>query len=271
MPKAMVNGINMYYEVHGQGEPLVLTMGSFGPHQGWFFQTRAFKKYYKVIVFDNRGIGRTEKSPEPYSISTMADDTVGLMSHLGIDKAHVLGMSLGGAVAQHIAVNYPQRVQKLVLVCSGSGAEDAIHVHPEMLEVLGVKEGSREVDLRSLDFRKVMRTIVMLSFNKRLYRMFIVPLAEYWFKRFNVEDFLKQLEAVRGYSALDRLHQIRAQTLVMTGAEDRIVNPHSSEVLASLIPNSRLVKVEGGSHAFYVESPCRFNKEVLNFLKAATK
>jgi 3-oxoadipate enol-lactonase len=267
MPKAMVNGINIYYEVHGQGEPLVLTMGSFGPHQGWYFQTRVFKKHYKVIVFDNRGIGKTDKPLEPYSIATMAEDTIGLMDHLGIDRAHVLGMSLGGAVAQQIAINYPQRVDKLVLVCSSSGAEDESHVHPEMLDALGIKADSREVDLRSVDFRKVMRTIVSLSFNKSLYRMFILPLAGLWFRRFNVEDFLEQLEAVIGYSALDRLHQIEAQTLIFTGAEDRIVNPHSSEVLASLIRNSRLVKVKGGSHAFFMEMPNRFNKEVLNFLK----
>jgi len=267
MPKAMVNGINMYYEVHGQGEPLVLIMGSFGSLEAWSLQIHALQKHYKVIVFDNRGIGRTDKSPEPYSIATMANDTVGLMDHLGIGKAHVLGMSLGGPVAQDIAINYPQRVMKLVLVCSIAGA-DRTHLHPDMIKALSVEEGRQEVDLRSIDFNKVMTATVSLAFNDKLLRDSLSSQAESWFKQFDIEGFLKQWEAVANYSVLDRLHKIEAQTLVITGTKDRIVNPHSSEVIARLIRNSRLVKVKGGSHAFFMEMSDIFNTEVLKFLKA---
>jgi len=266
MPKAMVNGIHMYYEVHGQGEPLVLIMGSFGSLEAWSLQIHAFQKHYKVIVFDNRGIGRTDKSPEPYSIATMADDTVGLMDHLGIDKAHVLGMSLGGPVAHDIAINYPQKVKKLILVCSIAGA-DRTHLHPDIIKVLGIEEGRQEVDLRSIDFNKVMMATVSLAFNDKSLRESLSVQAESWFKLFDMEGFVRQWEAVASYSALDSLHKIEAQTLVITGTEDRIVNPHSSEVIAGLIQNSRLVKVEGGSHAFFMEMPDRFNNEVLSFLK----
>ena len=170
-------------------------------------------------------------------------------------------------MAQQVAISYPQRVRKLVLVCSIADAVGDMQVHPEMLEALGLKEGSKDVDLRGVDFHRVMMATVSLSFNKKLYRDKHVGKAGSWFKQFDVEDFLKQWEAVASYNALDHLHQIEAQTLVMAGTEDRIVNPHSSEVLASLIPNSRLVKVEGGSHAFFMEMPERFNNEVLNFLK----
>jgi 3-oxoadipate enol-lactonase len=267
MPKAKVNGINMYYEVHGQGEPLVLIMGSFGSLEAWSLQIHAFQKQYKVIVFDNRGIGRTDKSPEPYSIATMADDTVRLMDHLGIDKAHVLGMSLGGPVAQDVAINHSQRVMKLVLVCSIVMA-DGTHLHPDMVKAFGVEEGSRGVDLRSIDFLEVMKTTVSLAFNDKVLRDSLSVQAGSWFKQFDIEGFVRQWEAVASYSALERLNQIEAKTLVITGTEDRIVNPYSSEVIAGLIPNSRLVKVEGGSHAFFMEMSDRFNTEVLNFLKA---
>lgn len=267
MPKARVNGIDLYYQVHGQGHPLLLIQGFGGGHEGWFFQTRAFKKHYQVIVFDNRGIGRTDRSPGPYTVKTMADDAVGLMDHLSIDRAHVLGMSLGGMVAQEVAINHPQRVKKLVLVVTSPGEGEITDIHPEMLKAIGIREGSTQPDLRSVDFRKLMSTLVSLGFNKRLYRMILVPLAKYHLKRVGVEGLLEQMEAVVGHSTLDRLHLIEAPTLVITGTEDRIVPPRSSDEIAGRIPNARLVKVEGGSHAFFMEMRGRFNREVLDFLR----
>jgi 3-oxoadipate enol-lactonase len=267
MPKATVNGINMYYEVHGQGEPLVLIMGSFGTLEAWALQIPAFQEYYKVIVFDNRGIGRTDRSPEPYSIATMADDTVGLLDYLGIDKAHVLGMSLGGPVAQDVAINHPDRIRRLILVCSMAGAEGT-HLHPDMLKALGMQDSSQLIDFRKVDFTKIMTATVALAFNDKSLRDSLSAQAGDWFKQFDIDGFIRQWEAVRSYNALDRLHKIQARTLVITGTEDRLVNPHSSEVIAGLIPNSKLVKIEGGSHAFFMEMSDRFNREVLNFLKA---
>src|SRR4030042_2301653 len=118
MPRANVNGTNIYYGVHGQGEPLVMIMGFGGGCRGWYFQTRAFKKHYRVIIFDNRGIGKSDKATEPYTIRTMASDILGLMDNLGIEKANVLGMSLGSLVAQEIAIEHPERAMKLILACS---------------------------------------------------------------------------------------------------------------------------------------------------------
>ena len=267
MPKAKVNGINMCYEVHGQGEPFVLIMGSFGSLEAWALQIGAFQQHYKVIVFDNRGIGRTDKSPEPYSIATMADDTVGLLDHLSIEKAHVLGMSLGGPVAQDVAINYPHRVEKLILVCSMAGAEGT-RLHPDMLKALGVQGHDQRIDFRKIDFLQIMTATVALAFNDKSLSDSLSAQAGTWFKQFEVDGFIKQWEAVTNYSALDRLHKIRARTLVITGTEDRLVDPRSSEVIAGLIPNSKLVKIEGGSHAFFMEMSDRFNTEVLNFLKA---
>jgi len=267
MPKTPVNGINMYYEVQGKGVPLVMIQGFGGNHQAWFFQTPIFRKYYKVIIFDNRGIGRSGRSSESYTIRTMADDVIGLMDYLGIDKAHVLGLSLGGIVAQEIAISYPERVIKLVLGSTLAGSEQN-DVNPEMMKALGVREGSTDVDIRSIDFRKLMNFMVSAAFNKRLYRMVLVSLSKYGLRSVDPEGYLRQMQSVAGYNTLDRLQLIKAPTLVITGTGDRIISPSMSDLIASRIPNTRLVKVKGGSHAFFMEMRGRFNKEVLEFLRS---
>ena len=267
MPKAAMNGVNLYYQVHGDGEPLVLIQGFGGGHEGWFFQTRAFKRYFKVIVFDNRGIGRSDKSPEPYTIRTMADDVIGLLDHLGIEKAHILGMSLGGMVAQEVGINYGSRVNKLVLVCTHAGDRDTSDMHPDMLKSMGIEEGSDVPDIAGIDMNKTFSTIVRLAFNKRLYRMILVPLAQYQIKRTGVGGHMEQMEAVVDHQTADRLHLVESRTLVITGSDDKIISPHSSEDIAAQIPDSRLVKIAGGSHAFSIEMRHRFNSEVLEFLR----
>ena len=267
MPRASVNGINLYYRVFGQGEPLVLIMGFGGAHEGWFFQTRAFKRHYQVVVFDNRGLGRSDKSPQPYTISTMADDTAGLMDHLGIDSAHILGQSLGGIVAQELAIRYPERVRKLILVSTSCGEGEITDVHPEMLKAIGVEDGSAEPNLEKVDFYESTGTIVSLAFNKKLYRTLLVPLSRYNLKKVGVDGHRAQMQAVVSHTTADRLHLIQAPTLVITGTEDRIVSPRSSRAMADRIPGSHLVMVEGGSHAFNLEMRNRFNREVLDFLR----
>jgi len=266
MPRANVGDIELFYQVHGDGFPLLLIQGYSGGHDAWFFQTRAFKKYYKVIVFDNRGIGKTQRSPIPYTVKTMADDAVGLLNHLGIERAHILGMSLGGIVAQEVAINYPEKVEKLVLVCTTTGEDEITNMHPDMLKAMGLKGGDTQPELRSLDFGKTTTAIVSLAFNKPLYRLINVPLVKLYMKRVDMEGLIQQMEAVVGHSTSDRISTIKAPTLVLTGTEDRVVSPHSSEEIAGRIPAARLVKLEGGSHAFFLEMRNEFNKEVLDFL-----
>src|SRR4030042_3292285 len=118
MPKAKVKDINLYYEVHGSGYPLILIRGLASNADHWYFQVPAFSPYYSVVVFDNRGIARSDIPDLPFTISTMADDTVGLMDSLGIPRAHILGISMGGMIAQKIALKYPQRVNGIILACT---------------------------------------------------------------------------------------------------------------------------------------------------------
>lgn len=265
MPEAYVNGINMEYDVEGKGEPLVFIMGLGGSRRSWIFQKRAFRKYFKVITFDNRGVGGSDKPHGPYSTAIMADDTVGLMDYLDIEKAHVLGVSMGGLIAQEIALNYPERVNKLVLCCTFAYEPEG-HT-PEYYEGLGVENAHSRDALRCLSARKIMANDYSLAFNNRLMRIVITLLSKVFARALPEEGISEQFKALLNHDALDRLYMIQAPTLVITGNNDRIIKPESSAVLAGRIPDAKLVRVEGGSHAFFIGKYARFNREVLNFLR----
>ena len=267
MPKAKVNGININYKVQGHGESLVLIMGYSGDQTGWMFQTRAFKKHYRVITFDNRGVGKTDKPSGAYSMKMMADDTVGLMDHLDIKKAHILGVSMGGMIAQAVAINYPERINKLVLGCTWAGGDESGHHPPEFLKALGIGESHTNDDSRSMTIREIAGLAMSSTFNSKLCRIILPLLMKIQFRLMPTTGLLGHMEVDMGHNTADNLHTINVPTLVITGTKDRLIKPTSSEVIAKLIPNAKLVKVEGGSHGFFIEMRGRFNREVLDFLR----
>jgi len=266
MPKASINGINISYKVQGRGEPLILIMGLGGECGDWVLQLRAFKKYYCVITFDNRGVGKSDKPSESYTVKTMADDTVGLMDYLGIDKAHILGVSMGGMIAQEVAINHPERVRKLILVSTNAGRDEKGGHSPGLLRAMGLKEDFSDEDIVSADMGKVMTSLNAHAFSGGAIKLMAVPFCWMRGKLFGIEGLRGQFEAAMTHSTLGRLHLIKAPTLVMAGTEDRIVSPGSADIIASRIPNARLVKIEGGSHTIVAEKRGRFNREVLDFL-----
>ena len=269
MPQANVNGVRLYYKAQGQGEALVMIPGMGAGHTSWFRQLPAFKKHFKVVTFDPRSIGRSERPEQPYGFKALADDVVGLMDHLGIRRAHVFGQSLGGVVAQEVAMDYPDRVLKLIVVSSIFASGDASLANPTLIEQLGVKGATAEDDFSKVNARKTMSVLIGLSFDKWAYRTAMQFLSRFFVKPEMFDGLSDQLRAIAGHSNVDRLHLIKAQTLVITGAEDRIVSPRASDMLAGKIPNAKLVTVKGGSHGFNVEMTARFNREVLEFLQAA--
>jgi pimeloyl-ACP methyl ester carboxylesterase len=266
VPRAKVNGVNLYYEVHGQGEPLVMIMGFGGTQSGWIFQRRAFQKHFRVITFDNRGVGKSDKPEGPYSIRMMAEDTIGLMDHLNIQKAHILGISMGGYIAQELAINHPERVQKLILGCTYARQDEKCGHSTEYHCGLGLPDGCSADELKKVPVSKVLRTEFPLAFNNRLYSMVTGFLMSFLARRMATDGVAAQFQAIAEHDTLERLHLIQAPTLVITGTEDRIIKPASSEVLAKMIPNATLVKIAGGSHSVFIGKSRKFNKEVLDFL-----
>jgi pimeloyl-ACP methyl ester carboxylesterase len=188
----------------------------------------------------------------------MADDTVKLMDHLEIKKAHIMGASMGGMIAQELAINYPERVSKLVLACTYACKDD----------ISG--DTTEQAELVHLSPQKMAASMAKLAANKPLNKFVFGTLAmiQASFMGISAKVGLKgQAEACNNHNALDRLPSIKAPTLVIVGTKDRLIKPASSEVIARNIPGAILIKVEEGSHMFSMEMRTLFNQEVFNFLK----
>jgi len=267
MAIAQVNGINLYYEIRGQGEPLFLIQGFAGGHRGWFFQKRAFAKKYMVIAADSRGVGSAGNSEGDFTLRTLADDIVGLMDHLDIEKAHVLGMSMGGMVAQEFAINYPQRLLKLILASTYTNGEEAKNISAGMIRALGVGDNPSEKDVENIDVVSFVSGMTGLSYNRRLYKALLIPSTKIYARFRGFGRLMNIFRASSTCDTVDRLHLIKAPTLIICGSDDKVVPPIASDILASKVPNSKLVKLENGSHAIHMEMHRRFNREVLSFLK----
>ena len=271
MPRVSVNGVHIQYSVQGQGEPLLLIQGLSAGRRDWFFQMRPFRKRFRVVAFDNRGAGRSGKPADFYDIAAMTADTVGLMDALGLESAHILGMSLGSLVAQDLAIRYPERVRKLVLVAPLVAGEGESSLSDALVKALDLPEppsaGVAEYVANGFDAIDVFTRVTALSFNRPLASRVVVPLARIHARMTGPQGLKGQMYACATCETLADLHRIRARTLVLAGAGDRVIPPRCSELVASRIPGATLVQIEGGSHAMYLERPRVFNRQVLNFLE----
>ncbi|MBM4265100.1 MAG: alpha/beta fold hydrolase [Deltaproteobacteria bacterium] len=276
MATARIGDIELYYEEQGSGEPLLLIMGLAADSQAWVFQMPAFAGRHRTIAFDNRGVGRSSKPAGPYSIHQMADEAAQLLDHLGIASAHVVGVSMGGMIAQELVLRHPGRVRRLVLACTYPEPDAAIEQQREFsVSQLGGKVtsgGGIEIDVKSLDPFAFLQQMLPTVFNQAFIESELPKLMQVFSGAlqygFSMEAILGQVAAVMGHRATDRLHQIRVPTLVITGDADRLIPPANSDILAREIPDAKLVKVPGGSHGFNFETPEVFNREVLAFLDA---
>lgn len=264
MPTADINGIDMYYRRReaGSGPPLLLIPG-FGGHAGAFApQYAAFSKRFDVIAVDNRGAGRTTAPDQPYSMAQMADDAVALLDHLGIAQAHVLGTSMGGMIAQEMAITHPERIDALVLACTRAKPTDARRLAGEAQRALAMADlppGARAAQ----DMPWSFTTGFMQDTAKVDARIRIAIADPYPAGRIG---YLRQLDAVLAHDTLGRLDRITARTLVLVGADDILTPPAESKVLARDIPNATLRVLSHGGHGFSAEYAEEFNAAVLEFL-----
>jgi len=263
--KVKVNDINMYYEIHGDGFPLVMIHGINQNSLTWppIFLDEVSKNF-KIIIFDSRGAGRTDKPDIEYSIKMFADDTVGLMDALNIERAHVLGHSMGGFIAQELVINYPERVEKLILFSTSCGGSKAVPPSPEVMQMLSE-------DLEGLTLEDMQRRFIPIALTEEYVKDNLDLIEEsitiYLKAPTPLYSFKRQLGAVMRFNAGRRLKKINTPTLVMHGKKDILILPQNAEILAKLIPEAKLTYFENSAHATYVEEPENVAKALFEFLK----
>ena len=264
MPTAPSNGINLYYEVHGTGPNLVLIEG-LGYHTWmWYRQVPAFDAHFRTLIYDNRGVGRSDKPPGPYNHAQNAGDLAGLLDHLGWNRAHVLGVSMGGFIAQEFALAYPERLDKLVLVATGFGGPNMVPVPDEAQKAL--------LPDPNLPLEQRIRQVMPIAFGNPSWPEAHADEFEHII-RWRLEQpqppeaGIAQAMALLTFNVEDRLPSITAPTLVITGSEDRVVPPRNAELLAAAIPNARLDIIPGAGHLVFMEEVERFNRAVISFLQ----
>ena len=266
MPTAEVDGVTLYYEIHGSGYPLLLIRGLGSNADHWYGQVPAFSAHYQTIVFDNRGIGRSDKPDMPYTIPMMAEDAVGLLDALQIPKAHVLGLSMGGLIAQQIALDHADRVNGLVLCCTGRGGNRM--VRPPDFENQARPEAlygsSEEAALKAQLNLFAAETI---QSHPEVVQKYLETSQKH---PPDPGTLARQRDAIQAFDSYEDLPKIKVPTLIMAGAEDALVPPENSKILAERIPGSRLEIVAGGGHQFMVEQPEVVNQIVLEFLSGLT-
>ena len=251
----------MYYELHGDGEPLLLIRGLGSTCDGFKAQVDGLSPYFRVISFDNRCVGRTDQPQEPFTIADMADDTAALLDALGVENTNVFAVSLGGMVAQELVLRHPRRVRRLVLACTHAGPRTAARSPDWAVQLFN--------ESRDMPRPEALRHSVPLLFAQKTVEerpeLVEETLAVMANNNQPKGSYLLQLGAVMQHYTFDRLADITHPTLVLTGTEDTLVDPENSRIIARSIPGARLIEFEGSGHVFFTEKADEVNRTLIDF------
>lgn len=258
-----IQGVSLYYETQGNGEPVLLISGLGGNTELWRRQTPILAAHHLVVRYDNRGAGRSDVPPGPYTIKQMASEAVQLLDALDIAAAHIVGSSMGGMIAQEVAIQYPDKALSLTLIATQCGGTHAFGAAPENASALE--------ELATLDMTPQERARGWVPYT--LSQGFRAACPEL------VEDYIRatalyppttaglraQWAALMGYDSWDRLHLITAQALILQGNADVLVPPENADVLGVRIPESKVIIMEGAGHSLAFEAADTVNELLLDF------
>lgn len=261
MPKIKVNDVDFYYELHGEGQPLVLISGYTGDHTQWTYHIDRLSKKFQILTFDNQGVGQTTDDGNSFTVEDMADNTVALCKGLGFGAFSVAGQSMGGSIAQMIAIRHPEAVDKLVLSCtSPKWNEVTIYVFETSFKLI---ESNTPIQLiyevitpwccgcEFLDDPEKME-----SRRKNIMENAYPP---------SVSDMHRQFEALKHFDSTSQLGKIQAPTLVISALEDLFASKRNTKTLLGEIANAKNVELDCG-HSSPIEKPDEWLRCLVEFL-----
>jgi 3-oxoadipate enol-lactonase len=252
-------GARIYWDEQGQGEPVLLIMGLGYPSAMWYRIRPALSARYRTIALDNRGAGRSDVPPGPYSIPQMASDAAAVLDAAGIESAHVFGVSMGGMIGQEFVLQYPRRILSLILGCAAAGEPTAVRAEAEAIQMLmtGNKMSPEQAAEAAVPF-------IYDSTTPRERIDEDIAIRRPWFPR--PEAYTAQLQGILAWEAYSRLSGIAAPTLVIHGESDRLVPPGNAKLIAERIPGAKLVMIPHASHLFLTDQTEVSHHAILQFL-----
>jgi len=263
MQRARINGVELEYDLQGAGTPLVLIHGAQGDRSMFSAIAPLFAAHYHVLTFDQRGSGRSEKPDMDYSIAMLADDTAALMDHVGFSAAHIIGVSMGGMIAQEFTLRHPQKTRTLVLGCTTPGGSHAVPLSGGAL--------ARAYSTQPMSAEERGRALAEACFTKGYIETHpeVIPAMIEARRQRPIDPVAlsHRMKAAHAHDTYDRLPQITAATLVITGKDDVLISWENSRILAERIPGAKYVLLEPAGHIFWAEQKKKSLSEILTFLQ----
>lgn len=267
MPKVKANDIEIHYEIVGTGEPMVLISGLGYGLWWWHKMVPGLAEHFRVITFDNRGAGQTDKPAGPYTVAMLAADTAGLLAALEIDRAIIVGHSMGGYVAQELALTRPELISTLVLASTNFAGPNHIPITPEALAVI------MNQDMEPLEYMRRGAEIACAPGFAEAHPDVVQEMAEYRMTA-PVPPEAYQAQLAVGMALADeancfehRLKEMQLPTIIFTGDADKVVPPGNADLLHQVIPHSRVYVLENAGHHFAFDAPDRAVAALVDLLK----
>ena len=263
MPYYKNKQANIYYEIHGSGPVLLMVAGMSSDSKSWQFILDRMSKDFRLVIFDNRGCGRTDTEGKSFDLKDLANDAFGLLDYLEYKKVHLIGHSMGGMIAQEMAMMQSERIDKLVL--ASSSPQLSVKAK-NILDDLYDKwvNGYDEVDWFRIMF-KWLFTEKSLS-NKKFMDAAIIYALTYPYAQ-SLEGFKSQVDAISSYNAIERIKDIKHDTLILSGKKDILITPEESRLLLDISGPTTSKIIEDAAHSIHAEHPEEFVDAVLRFLR----
>jgi 3-oxoadipate enol-lactonase len=263
MPFIENQGARIYWDERSVGEPVLLIMGLGYPSDMWWRTRPILDSRYRTIVLDNRGAGRSDVPPGPYPIALMASDALAVLDAAGVESAHVFGISMGGMIAQELALQNPKRVTSLILGCTAAGGPTAVRAEPEVSQLL-MNRGGMTPD-------EAATASIPYIYDSGTSRDRIdddLAIRRPWLAR--PEGYNAQLQGILAWESYSRLPQLKVATLVIHGETDKLVPMENGKLIAARIPAAKLVTLPHASHIFPTDQPAASSHAILEFLAATS-